>query len=112
MPSSTNGPEAEADWEVTSDGFYIATRHFLVRRAYCCANRCRNCPYINWRTNPAWQHAPASTIRHTRVSPKALSGARAALALHQQALLTAPEHEQAYHRDMLKHYQHLLEIWD
>src|SRR6266851_2807585 len=103
--SPTNEPGAEADWEVTPDGFYIATRHFLVRRGYCCANRCRNCPYINWRENPAWQHAPASAICRTRVSPKALAGACAALAHHQRALACASAHEQPYHRDMIEQAQ-------
>jgi hypothetical protein len=42
----------EADWEVTAEGLYMATRSFLVRRGYCCANRCRNCPYVNWRNDP------------------------------------------------------------
>jgi hypothetical protein len=109
MSLSTNGPDA--DWEVTSDGLSIATRHFLLRRGYCCANRCRNCPYVNWRANPAWQHAPASTIQRTRVSPKALAGARAALANHQQALVTALEHDQRYHQEMIEHYEHLLASW-
>lgn len=111
MSFPTNGPEADADWEVTPDGLYIATRHFLVRRGYCCANRCRHCPYINWRVNPAWQHAPAGAIRHTRVSPKALAGARTALNAHEQALSCAPEHEQTYHQEMIEHYRLLLENW-
>lgn len=112
MSSQTNGPEAEADWEVTPDGLYIATRHFLVRRGYCCANRCRNCPYINWRANPAWQPAPATAIQRTRVSPKALAAARAALAEHLCALNTSSAASaQTYHQNMIAHYQRLLERW-
>ena len=110
MASSTNEPEA-ADWEITSDGLYIATRGFLVRRGYCCANRCRNCPYINWRANPDWQPAPAQAPRRTRVSPKALAAARALLAEHQLALASAPVAEQAHHQQMIAHYQRLLERW-
>ena len=34
------------DWEIDSNGLYVATRSFLVRRGFCCANQCRNCPYI------------------------------------------------------------------
>lgn len=35
----TSSSETQADWEITPDGLYIATRHFLLRRGYCCANR-------------------------------------------------------------------------
>ncbi len=80
MSLPDNRPDIQADWEVTPEGLYIATRHFLLRRGYCCANRCRNCPYVNWRENPAWQHAPAEAIRRATVSPKTLAGVRAALA--------------------------------
>ena len=102
--------ESEADWEITPEGLYMATRHFLLRRGYCCANRCHNCPYVNWSANPAWQHAPASAIQRTRVSPKALAGVRAALALHQQALIASPD-ERASHLEMIKHYERLLKNW-
>lgn len=98
-------PEGEsatqADWEVTPEGLYVATRHFLVRRGYCCANRCRNCPYINWRDDPTWQHAPAAAIRRASVSPKALAGARAQLV----------QQEQAGHQETIIHYRLLLERW-
>lgn len=111
MASSGDSPDAQADWEITPEGLYVATRHFLVRRGYCCANRCRNCPYVNWRENPAWQHAPTSAIRRTRVSPKALAGARSALSRHKQALQICTESEQAYHREMIEHYHRLLDSW-
>jgi hypothetical protein len=111
MPLSSNGPGEETDWEITPDGLYIATRHFLLRRGYCCANRCRNCPYVNWREDPSWEHAPASAIRRTRVSPKVLAGAHTHLTIHEQALALAPEDEQAYHREMIAHYRRLLEYW-
>jgi hypothetical protein len=106
---STNGPEA--DWEITPEGLYMATRSFLLRRGYCCANRCRNCPYINWQTSAAWQHAPASTIRRTRVSPKTLAGARAALETHRQALATSLPDDRSYHLEMIEHYERLLANW-
>ena len=111
MFPQSNQPETQADWEITPDGLYIATRHFLLRRGYCCANRCRNCPYVNWRTDPTWQHAPAAAIRHTNVSPKAVAAARAALTQHEQALESFDEVEQAYHREMIGHYQLLIEQW-
>jgi hypothetical protein len=111
MSPQSNQPEAQADWEITPDGLYIATRHFLLRRGYCCANRCRNCPYINWRADPTWQQAPAATIRRTNVSPKAVAAARAALAQHEQTVESTSEAEQAYHRKMIGHYQLLLEQW-
>ena len=34
------------DWMIDENGFYVATRSFLIRRGSCCANQCRNCPYI------------------------------------------------------------------
>jgi hypothetical protein len=111
MSLPADRPEAQADWEVTPEGLYIATRHFLLRRGYCCANRCRNCPYINWHANPTWQHAPSQAIRRATVTPKALATARAALAHHEQALHTAHKDEQAYHGEMIGHYRVLLERW-
>jgi hypothetical protein len=27
------------------NGFMVLTAHFLLKRGYCCANECRNCPY-------------------------------------------------------------------
>ena len=111
MVSSGDNADSQADWEITSEGLYVATRHFLVRRGYCCANRCRNCPYVNWRENPEWQHAPATAIRRTRVSPKALAGVRSALSRHEQAIQICAESEQAYHREMIEHYHLLLASW-
>jgi hypothetical protein len=101
----------EADWEITPDGLYIATRGFLSRRGYCCANKCRNCPYINWRDNPAWQPVPHECVRRTRVSTKAIEGAQIMLQFHQECLQTSDEGEQLYHRSMMEHYQFLLEQW-
>lgn len=111
MPPQSDQPELQTDWEITPDGLYIATRYFLIRRGYCCANRCRNCPYINWRSDPTWQQAPAAAIRRTNVSPKAVAAARAALAQHEQAFENTDEAEQAYHREMVEHYRVLIERW-
>src|SRR5215472_17281254 len=111
MSLSTGRPEDQVDWEVTSEGLYIATRHFLQRRGHCCANRCRNCPYVNWRELPAWEHAPAEAIRRAMVSPKALNGVRDQLARHQQALEKVADDERAYHLEMIAHYRLLLERW-
>jgi len=111
MSRQTNQPETQTDWEITPDGLYIATRHFLVRRGYCCANRCRNCPYINWNSDLAWQPVPAEAIRHTRVTPKALAAARAFLAEHEQELERADETSRTYHHEMIEHYRTLTERW-
>ncbi|MBK8465268.1 MAG: hypothetical protein IPL32_05500 [Chloracidobacterium sp.] len=27
------------------DGLMVLTRHYLLKRGYCCENRCRHCPY-------------------------------------------------------------------
>lgn len=108
MPLSEN----QADWEITPDGLYVATRQFLLRRGYCCANRCRNCPYINWREQPDWQHAPHEAPRRISVSPRVLSGVQSQLARHERALRQAKESEQAYHLDMVEHYRLLLKRWN
>lgn len=107
----TSYQEEENDWHITEDGLYIATRGFLSRRGYCCANRCRNCPYINWCDNPGWQPIAAERVQRVRVSPKAVAGARAMLDAHQQELERGSQEQQEHHRTMVQHYQHLLERW-
>ncbi len=101
----------EGDWEVTADGLYMATRSFLVRRGYCCANRCRNCPYVNWRNDLQWQPVAPERVRRIRVSPKAVAGARHMLAYHSTQAQLAASSEQAYHRAMMAHYRFLLDTW-
>ena len=101
----------EADWDITPDGLYIATRGFLVRRGYCCANKCRNCPYINWRENPAWQPIPHEYVRRMRVSIKAIEGVQTMLHLHEDALQRSNEEDYAYHQAMIEHYRFLLAQW-
>ena len=104
--------QEEGDWEVTADGLYIATRKFLIRRGYCCANRCRNCPYINWRDDPTWRPIPAESVRRTRVSPKAVAGAKAHLSTHERQLTHCSlRSDQEYHSTMTRHYHWLLERW-
>lgn len=101
----------EVDWEITSDGLYIATRSFLIRRGYCCANRCRNCPYINWRLHHDWQPLPAERVQQIRVSARAVEGAHALLRYHEEQVGDTQE-ENEYHRLMIEHYQHLLSCWE
>ena len=101
----------ETDWEITPDGLYIATRGFLSRRGYCCANKCRNCPYINWRDNTEWQPVPHDYVRRIHVSAKAFEGARTMLQFHEEALQTSNKEQQIYHRTMIEHYQFLLAQW-
>ena len=103
--------EDSTDWEIDSHGFYVATRSFLVRRGFCCANQCRNCPYINWRDSPAWQPISAEAVKVTAVSPKALEGARKALAQHEQQSQQETPSEAEDHRAMIAHYRLLLERW-
>jgi|SRR6266849_343853 len=100
------------DWEIDSNGFYVATRSFLVRRGYCCANQCRNCPYINWRNSPAWQPLPTDAIKAANVSPKALEGARKALAQHEQQRQRKSTTQEEHHRAMIAYYRLLLERWE
>lgn len=100
------------DWIIDSNGFYVATRSFLMRRGYCCASLCRNCPYINWRNSPAWKPLPAEAVQITAVSPKALEGARKALAYHEQQLHTGNQLDEALHLAVIAHYRLLLERWE
>lgn len=103
----------EQDWEITKEGLYIATRGFLTRRGYCCANRCRNCPYINWRLRPDWQPIPAERVLRTHVSPKAVAGAQEMLHYHEQQSQqrsSQPTHT-AHHHTMMDHYRLLLQRW-
>jgi Family of unknown function (DUF5522) len=103
--------EQEVDWEITEQGLYIATRGFLIRRGYCCANRCRNCPYINWQLQSTWQPGPEKYVKRIRGVPKAMAGACAMLHFHEEQLDLAASTQQAYHREMIEHYRVLLERW-
>lgn len=102
---------SEGDWEITADGLYMATRGFLMRRGYCCANQCRNCPYINWRDNQAWRPVPHEYVRKMRVSSKAIAGAQALLSYHQEQGEQGTREERKRHNDMIVHYAFLLEQW-
>lgn len=100
------------DWIIDENGFYVATRSFLIRRGSCCANQCRNCPYINWRNAPTWQPLAAEEIQVMAVSSKAIEGARKALASHQQQVKPEGQAQEGYHLAMIRHYQTLLERWE
>jgi hypothetical protein len=104
--------EDQVDWIIDSNGFYIATRSFLVRRGHCCANQCRNCPYINWRNSPTWSPLSAEAVQAAVVSPKALEGARNALTYHERQIQTGNQTDEALHRAMIAHYTLLLERWE
>jgi len=100
------------DWIIDANGFYIASRAFLMRRGYCCANQCRNCPYINWRNTSTWEPLPAEAVLVAVVSPKAIEGARLALTGHERALQQGNQAAEAHHRAMAAHYRLLLERWE
>src|SRR5436305_9821037 len=97
--------EQETDWEITEQGLYIATRGFLIRRGYCCANRCRNCPYINWHLQSTWQPGSAECVKYIRGVPKAIVGAYTLLRFHEEQLEQEEPTQQDYHREMIEHYQ-------
>jgi hypothetical protein len=103
--------ENSTDWIVDPNGFYIATRSFLIRRGYCCANQCRNCPYINWHDSPRWQPLESSMIQNAAVSPKAIAAAKKALAYHEQQAQQENQVCTAFHQAMLAHYRSLLQHW-
>lgn len=104
--------ESEMDWEVTAEGLYVATRRFLVRRGYCCGNRCKNCPYVNWRTSPAWIPTEVKNVRRTRVSPKVLLGLHTILHHYQEQSQHPSNDDHDYHQRMITHHQSLLTLWD
>ncbi len=103
--------EEEGDWEITADGLYMATRSFLTRRGYCCANQCRNCPYINWRDNPAWRPIAHEYVHTMRVSAKAVAGAQTLLSYHKEQVQQGTCEERKQHQAMMEHYTFLLEQW-
>lgn len=103
--------EDSSDWIVDENGFYVATRSFLIRRGYCCANQCRNCPYINWRNSSTWEPLSAEAVHGTKVSPKAIEGARKALIYHERQLQNGSQTEEGLHQVMIVHYRLLLEYW-
>ena len=105
--------DEEHDWDIDANGFYIATRGFLIHRGYCCANRCRNCPYINWRDQAEWQPAPAEAVQVATVAAKALQAAKQRLAFHEQQLQLweGGDTERDYQRSMAEHYRVLVERW-
>ena len=109
MISPTNN---DNDWEIDPNGLYVATRSFLIRRGYCCANQCRNCPYINWRHQLTWQPIPAERVQYTQVTANALAGAEALLRYHEEQIAQAPTANIDYHQTMIDHYRLLLERWE
>ena len=58
----------QEDWIVDANGLYIASRAFMIRGGFCCANQCRNCPYINWCNSPTWEPLPAEAVQEADVS--------------------------------------------
>jgi len=100
------------DWIVDASGFYVASRSFLMRRGFCCANQCRNCPYINWRNSPTWEPLPAEAVHEANVSPKAIEGARKALAEIERQLRRGSQATKARHQGLAAHYRWLLERWN
>ncbi len=100
------------DWMIDAHGLYVATPSFLIRRGYCCANQCRNCPYINWRNSAAWRPLPAEKVQVQRVSSKAAEGAQKALAYHEQQQPHENQTEEALRQEMIAHYRWVLEHWE
>ncbi len=110
MPQTEDEPNE--DWEIDTNGLWVATRPFLIRRGYCCANQCRNCPYIDWRHNPTWQPGPTDAVQFAEVSPKALQGIHQQLTYHKQQLQTGETTNIEQHQAMITHYTVLLERWE
>jgi hypothetical protein len=104
--------KTKEDWEITKDGLYVATRSYLTRRGFCCANKCRNCPYINWRNQPNWEPLPAECVKRTScVAPKSVAAAQQLLSHHEQQLEQCEPQEASKHQEAIEHYQWLLKRW-
>lgn len=101
----------QEDWVIDASGFYIASRAFLIRRGFCCANQCRHCPYINWRSSPTWEPLPTEAVHEADVSPKAIEGARKALAEIERQLRGESQATEAREPRLAAHYRLLLERW-
>ena len=35
----------DGDFYFTPEGYVVFTEQYLLRRGYCCGNKCRHCPY-------------------------------------------------------------------
>lgn len=35
------------DYLINSEGNLVFTREYLLKRGYCCKNKCTNCPYVD-----------------------------------------------------------------
>lgn len=45
-PASKNIPLVEGlDFYIDSDGYYVFTASYLLKRGTCCGNFCKHCPY-------------------------------------------------------------------
>ena len=64
------------------------------------------------RNSPTWEPLPAEAVHVAEVSPKAVEGARKALAYHEQQVQHESQAEEALHQTMIVHYRLLLERWE
>ena len=49
------------DYYLNSEGYKVFTAQYLLKRAYCCKNNCRHCPYgFDKKTNTLNKKAPQS----------------------------------------------------
>ena len=45
LPGKASELKEGVDYEIDKNGLLVFTRHYLLKRGYCCKNGCRNCPY-------------------------------------------------------------------
>lgn len=109
--SSMENDAREDDWIVDDQGFYIATRSFLMRRGYCCGNQCRNCPYVNWRHSSTWMPVPAEMVQVKAVAHKVLEAVRQQLAYIEQSDSNESRREENAQHDLSRYYRLLLVRW-
>lgn len=99
----------ENDW-IIENGFYIAKREFLERRGYCCGNQCRNCPYINWKNDPAWIGTQSIVPAH--VATRVIDAIQEWIHYHITQLVQSNDTQREYHQEQIAHYKGLLYAWN
>ncbi|MDQ3393526.1 MAG: DUF5522 domain-containing protein [Bacteroidota bacterium] len=53
MPGDAVKLQEGEDYYFNEEGLMVFTSAYLLKRGYCCKNKCRNCPYNKWDNDPA-----------------------------------------------------------
>ena len=99
------------DWEIDSNGLYVATRSVPFAVWLLLRQPVPLMPRINWHNTSTWHHLTAEAVKVAAVPPKALEGTRKALALHEQHSQQECPSKAAYNRVMIAHYRLLATLF-